>query len=162
LIGESMRSSTPVAVAGASFLAGIHEQIDSDEAYHEVQLVDSNVSPIGSKTNSQRSWLRPVGGFALAASVAAISILGVQNYQQSNQSTTIVADDVPAQMEMASTVDVVKSAADKLNTKSVNEYRQANAHARSFLKRYVDSHMQYASTSTFVPSVRVIAYADYK
>ena len=46
-------------------------------------------------------------------------------------------------------------------TQDKEDYKQANAHARSFLKRYVDSHIQYASASTFVPSVRVIAYADY-
>ncbi len=157
LIGEIMRLRTSVAVADSSFLAGIHEQIDAEPAYHEVQLEDKTTLV----AKNQRSWLRPVGGFALAASVAAISVIGVQNYQQANQSTeTIVTTQGVNEIRPSQVVTVVEDAASKMNVR--HEYRQANAHARSFLKRYVDSHMQYASTSTFVPSVRVIAYADYK
>jgi len=157
LIGETMRSRASVAVADTSFLAGIHEHIDTDPAYHEVQLEDKTAL----EAKNQKSWLRPVGGFALAASVAAISVIGVQNYQQANQSTEIIAttQDVKVIPSQVATT-VIEDVASSMSVN--NEYRQANAHARSFLKRYVDSHIQYASTSTFVPSVRVIAYADYK
>jgi len=160
LIGESMRSRASVAVADTSFLAGIHEQIDAEPAYHEVQLEDKTQTATLVAKN-QRSWLRPVGGFALAASVAAISVIGVQNYQQVDQPTEaiVTTQDVNV-IKPSQVVTVVEDAASNMSVN--NEYRQANAHARSFLKRYVDSHMQYASTSTFVPSVRVIAYADYK
>ncbi len=160
LIGEAMRSRASVAVADTSFLAGIHEQIDAEPAYHEVQLEDkAQTATLVAK--NQRSWLRPVGGFALAASIAAISVIGVQNYQQVDQPTeaTVTVQDVNV-IKPSQVVTVVEDAASNMSVN--NEYRQANAHARSFLKRYVDSHMQYASTSTFVPSVRVIAYADYK
>ncbi len=164
LIGETMRSRTSVAVADASFLAGIHSQIDGEPAYNEVQLEDNKNHAANDTTTvakNQRSWLRPVGGFALAASVAAISVIGVQNYQKDDQSTEaiVMTQDVSV-IDSSQVTAVVEGAASKMNAKS--EYRQANAHARSFLKRYVDSHMEYASTSTFVPSVRVIAYADYK
>ena len=157
LIGETMRSRASVAVADTSFLAGIHEHIDTEPAYHEVQLEDKTAL----EAKNQKSWLRPVGGFALAASVAAISVIGVQNYQQANQPTEIIAttQDVKVIPSQVATT-VIEDVASSMSVN--NEYRQANAHARSFLKRYVDSHIQYASTSTFVPSVRVIAYADYK
>ena len=183
-IGESMRSVTPTAVVGSSFLANIHEQIDSEERYNEVQL-DSLDSPTSSTDlvnhNKQKSWLRPVGGLALAASVAAISVIGVQSYQMGNQqqgdsSTTIALQSEPvlkeplvtkplttsSQAAVATTNNIESTTNKSTDTASNTEYRQANAHARSFLKRYVDSHMQYASTSTFVPSVRVIAYADHQ
>jgi len=165
LIGETMRSRASVAVAGTSFLAGIHAQIDAEPTYHEVQLEDKTQTTNSTTSlvaKNQRSWLRPVGGFALAASVAAISVIGVQNYQQVNQPTEaiVTTQDVNVIKPTQVATTVIEDAASNM---SVNhEYRQANAHARSFLKRYVDSHMQYASTSTFVPSVRVIAYADYK
>jgi len=162
LIGETMRSRTSVAVVDTSFLAGIHAQIDAEPAYHDVQLEDNKTETSNLGAKNQRSWLRPVGGFALAASVAAISIIGVQNYQQANQSTNtiVTTQDINAIKPSQVVTTVVEDAASNMSAN--DEYRQANAHARSFLKRYVDSHMQYASTSTFVPSVRVIAYADYK
>jgi negative regulator of sigma E activity len=174
LIGESMRSTKHATVAGPSFLAGIHEQIVSEDEYHDVQLHDSTSANDASK--QQKSWLRPVGGFALAASFAAIAVMGVQNFQlnnQLNEQATIVASQktqsAQTEIKMAAATPVVEMAPieneqgdTKLNSKlKKQEYSHANTHARSFLKRYVDSHVQYASTSSFVPSVRVIAYADY-
>jgi negative regulator of sigma E activity len=155
-----MRSTKPAVVAGPSFLAGIHDKIAKEDEYHNIQLVDQ----IDSESNQKKSWLRPVGGFALAASFAAVAFVGVQNYQLNNQlsqqtAPTIAAVQTPEATPVASVEDiaVTKEPAQK----TVDQYREANSHARSFLKRYVDSHVQYASTSTFVPSVRVIAYADY-
>jgi len=168
LIGESMRSTKPATVAGPIFLAGIHEQIASEDEYHDVQIHDSTSA--NDATNQQKSWLRPVGGFALAASFAAVAVMGVQNFQLNNQlteqATTISASQISQtkiQMAIATPAVEVAPVENKQGDVQQNkqEYRQANAHARSFLKRYVDSHVQYASTSTFVPSVRVIAYADY-
>jgi len=119
-------------------------------------------------TDQQKSWFRPVGGFALAASFAAIAFMGVQNYQLNNQLSeqTMIMANQASQTEIqtvvaAPVIKVVPANKQGDAKQNTQEYRQANAHARSFLKRYVDSHVQYASTSTFVPSVRVIAYADY-
>jgi len=180
LIGESMRSTNPAIIAGPSFLAGIHEQIALEDEYHDVQVSSSTSANdvTMSQSGLQNSWLRPVGGFALVASFAAIAVMGLQNYQLNNQLTeqskTIIAAQTPVKeaqtVEVAPSVDAVSIAnidnknLDKAKTDAKSqeqEYRQANVHARSFLKRYVDSHVQYASRSTFVPSVRVIAYADY-
>lgn len=179
LIGESMRSTNPATVAGSSFLAGIQDKIAEEDQYHDVHLQNQDLAA-NDGANQQRptssSVLRPVGGFAVAASFAAVAFMGVQNYQLSNQlaekSATIIAfteagkNKKSAQME--SQIAVVKPAAEVAPADIKNDitqdrkvYKQANAHARSFLKRYVDSHIQYASTSTFVPSVRIIAYADY-
>ncbi len=163
-----MRSTKPATVAGPSFLASIHEQIALEDQYHDVQVHDSTSA--NDAANPQKSWLRPVGGFALAASFAAIAVMGVQNFQLNNQlaeqTTTIAATQtLQKEIQTAAATPVVKLAPveNKQENEQQNkqEYRQANAHARSFLKRYVDSHVQYASTSTFIPSVRVIAYADY-
>ncbi len=177
LIGESMRSTNPATVAGPSFLAGLHDKISEEDQYHDVQLQDSAANDeMNQQSSKPSSMLRPVGGFALAASFAAVAFMGVQNYQLGNQlaekSATLVAFTEAAKNEklaqMENQTAVAKSVAELASTDGNNaitqdkkEYKQANAHARSFLKRYVDSHVQYASTSIFVPSVRVIAYADY-
>ena len=66
-----------------SFLASIHEQINNESDYHQVHIEDAQKPAANSG-----SWLRPVGGFALAASFAAIAVIGVQNLQQTNNAQT--------------------------------------------------------------------------
>ena len=172
LIGEAMRSEN-VHIARSDFLLSIHNQINDEEEYHHIEIESQAVQ-------SSRSWLRPIGGFAMAASVAAIALLGFQNYQlQNNQqplqtlasaNTSGVNTKQPktqltaAEMNAAKVVSAADMVAandtkDDANRDSVT-YQQADASTRSYLKRYVDSHMQYAPRA-FVPSVRVIAYADY-
>ncbi len=188
LIGESMRSAnsadTPMPI-GNSFLAGIHEQIDKDSGYNQVHIEDSKQSAANSS-----SWLRPVGGFALAASFAAIAVIGVQNLQESQQKTNSAQTEILAatQLKLKETNAVksqlslaamksatVVSAADMISTESkaviaqvgkkkevaTDGYQPADSRTRVMLKQYVDSHMQFASNTTFVPSVRVISYSDF-
>jgi len=120
--------------------------------------------------------LRPVGGFALAASVAAIAVVGLQNYQQLNQSNEVTGSEQItqtntlkpqkeqlSQSEMDAAITVPASTLIATNDELMTEndtFKHADSQTRSLLKRYVDSHMQYASTASFVPSVRVIAYTD--
>lgn len=202
LIGETLRSgksallTTTASATTSSFLSGIQDQLADEPTYSEVVL--QNNSQQTTKAKNDSSWLRPVGGFAMAASVAALAVIGFQNYfMPSNsvptnnglsQPTEIVAANsiiAPSKMienpvstatntdtiikdklteaEMASAMVVT---ADQLQNKDAQSadattYLKADLQTRSLLKRYVDSHMQYASTTTFVPSVRVIAYSDY-
>jgi sigma-E factor negative regulatory protein RseA len=167
LIGEVMRTGqmAPVAADGG-FLAGIHDKINSEDEYHQVQLEDKQEKP-------SKSWLRPVGGFALAASVAAVSVIGFQNYQQMDKGGFVTASidaQVSSQKDRLSvakmnsatvvSADQLVSNNEQLAMVDKDFYQPADAQTRLLLKRYVDSHMQQASTTAFVPSVRVIAYAD--
>jgi negative regulator of sigma E activity len=171
LIGETMRSASVekhACSAGKSFLAGIHEKIDTEDEYHHIHLGNNN------DVQSQKSWLRPVGGFALAASVAAIAFLGVQNYQLTEKTDlltaslnaksqeSLIAKEIHVTPPVVANIDVDTKPLIEEATFNSEQYGQADSHMRSLLKSYVDSHMQYASHTTFVPSVRVIAYADNK
>ena len=168
LIGEVMRTTEVTATADSGFLAGIHTQIESEDEYHQVELVKATNDSVNDTHNS--SWLRPVGGFALAASVAAIAFFGFQNFQQDNgnmidtglttaANTTPTALDSSDLSEEKMAVATVVSAT-QIASVTANEYQQADARTRMLLKRYVDSHLEYASNTAFVPSVRVIAYAN--
>ena len=182
LIGEVMRTAETTVTADSSFLAGIHAQIETEDEYHHIQLEE----PVNDKSSA--SWLRPVGGFALAASVATVAFLGFQNYQQNDTSSMIAATsatssaiastavstsapttipnasqpDNLAQEERATSAIASTVQVTSVNNETIatNEYHQADARTRMLLKHYVDSHMQYASNTAFVPSVRVIAYAN--
>lgn len=179
LIGETMRASDSMQSQIAtenSFLAGIHEQIDAEETFENVVL-NQNTPNVESN-----SWLKPLGGFALAASVAAVAILVLQNYSILNPSGNLDATIVDSTLESANPSPqtqltqeqmdgAINISADQMSdtrmqsnltneSEPVEIYKQADARTRSLLKRYVDTHMQYAGTAAFVPSVRVIAYAD--
>ncbi|MEE9326627.1 MAG: sigma-E factor negative regulatory protein [Cocleimonas sp.] len=176
LIGETMRSASVeknACSAGTSFLAGIHEKIDAEDEYNQVTVGSNNVESYND-AQSQKSWLRPVGGFALAASIAAIAVLGVQNYQLTKKSDlltaslsaqsqkSLIANTIHVAAPVVANVDVDTALPIDDVTDNSEQYRQADSHVKSLLKSYVDSHMQYATHTTFVPSVRVIAYADNK
>jgi len=173
LIGEMMRTTEATATANSDFLAGIHSQIDAEDDYHQVKLEDKQSA--SANDDNYSSWLKPVGGFALAASVAAVAFFGFQGFQQDdpnaigagmttaeNTATPVHADKGLSEEKMAkaTVISASQSAPPIDTTVAVNDYQQADARTRMLLKRYVDSHMQYASSSALVPSVRVIAYAN--
>jgi negative regulator of sigma E activity len=176
LIKETLHSSETAGVyAGASFLKGIHDKLEDEPAFTSHALEDATTRTARKQTSS---WLRPVGGFAMAASLAALAVIGFQNYvgNPKTENTTAIetlakSANTPTsqltqeQMDSAVLVEPVVASkatgADKSDKLAALGYQQADARTRALLKRYVDSHMQYASTRAFVPSVRVIAYSDY-
>lgn len=164
LIGEVMRTSETTVTATPSFLSGIQDQIETDDDYHQVQ-VSGAVNDDNNNIDKQRksSWIRPIGGFALAASVATVAFLGFQNYQNVNTgavNTELLAAKTSTTNSAVLTENNITIAALSTTTNTAIEYQPADARARTFLKQYVDSHMQYATNTAFVPSVRVIGYAN--
>ena len=172
LIGETMRTGDtekPVLSLGSGFLDGIHEKISEEDEFNEILVgtesqTDIKTSQVAEDkvSNGFFSWLRPVGGFAVAASVGALAFMGVQNMglinNPSSQPSGIVDNSAPTAIVQSAPVIQNDPATSSI---AVNDqYVDADAQTRSMLKRYVDSHMQYATTSSFVPSVRVIAFTD--
>ncbi|KAG1682745.1 hypothetical protein GQR58_010537 [Nymphon striatum] len=167
LIGETMRSGKPASTASTDFLSGIHDQLESEPEYSS-HVLDDHLRE--QNTNQTNSWLRPVGGFAMAASVAALAVIGFQNYfgktdddtkerlSQAEMDSAVVvsADSLPGTMR-AETKLLSAATPEQVGNAELSDatYKQADAQTRSLLKSYVDSHMQYASTSAFVPSIRV-------
>ena len=180
LIGESMRSGQSAITTDSSFLTGIHSEIALDEQYDQVTLdLVSNDNNKKDKAVSNNSWLRPVGGFALAASIAAVAVIGFQNFQAYQQESNVTIAAIQAELkpnltkvaikpkdrlteaEMASAIVI---SADKMTEAQMvsapTKYRQADKRTRSLLKHYVDSHMRHASISAFASSVSVVAFAN--
>ncbi len=137
LIGETMRDEQQCSIVESSFLQGIHDKIDAEPEYSQVQIEQKKVS------NGSPVWARPVVGFAMAASVAALGVIGVQNLMLTGDSEPSIA--VNQQVESA-----VMAAA--------NTYSHPDAKTRNLYKRYLDSHVQYASTTPIMPSVRMVSY----
>lgn len=167
LIGETMRtgeSQNPALMLGSSFLDSIHEQIEQEDQFDEVILdnANSNQAALITAESNSSSMLRPIGGFALAASVGALAFMGLQNVglisKPTTQPTNIVDSSGPTAIVQSAPVNQESSNLELVSDS--DQYVDADAQTRSMLKRYVDSHMQYSTTSAFVPSVRVIAYTD--
>lgn len=172
LIGETIRTGDgekPVLSLGSAFLDGIHKQIELEDEFNEVVIADSDVktNQVAQSENKPTPlpWLRPVGGFAVAASVGALAFMGLQNIgllsSPNSQPSNFVDSSAPTAI-VDSTPVTIKSPETAVDTSIVvnDQYANADAETRAMLKRYVDSHMQYAATSAFVPAVRVIAYTD--
>ena len=170
LIGETMRtadSEKPALALGSGFLDSIHEQIAHEDDFNEVIVGAAlNVTQTSSTQTSASplSWLRPVGGFAVAASFGALAFMGLQNVgvitNPESQPSGIVTNSAPTAIAQSSSLKVPVLAVKEVVSVSNDQYADADSQTRSLLKRYVDSHMQYATTSAFVPSVRTIAYTD--
>jgi len=176
MIGETMRmgeSEKPVQLLGSQFLDSIHEKIAHEDAYNEVVIEsENNTQATQTNTDSNSSWFRPIGGFALAASIGALAIMGLQNTGILNNnsapiestadgsSQTEIANSTPVSLPAENDEALIKKQSEEIAAAIEDQYVEADAQTRAMLKRYVDTHMQYATTSTFVPSVRVIAYTD--
>jgi sigma-E factor negative regulatory protein RseA len=138
LIGEIMRDEQQCNIVESSFLRGIHAAIDAEPDYSHVQIEKKKM------TNESSVWVRPVVGFAMAASVAALGIVGVQTYMLAGNSDTSVAANQQIDSSPVMT--------------ATNTYSYPDAKTRNLYKRYLDSHVQYASIPPVMPSVRMVSY----
>ena len=165
LIGETMRAGEaqqPTLLVGSTFLDSIHQQIEQEDEFNDVILNQDQAKQSNISSQAKTSMFKPIGGFAVAASFGALAFFGLQNVgvleTPAKQPANIVDKSGPTAIVGTAPI---KDSTDSQSVAFVNdEYVEADAQTRSMLKRYVDSHMQYASSSTFVPSVRVIAFTD--
>ncbi|MCK5812681.1 MAG: sigma-E factor negative regulatory protein [Cocleimonas sp.] len=142
LIGETMRDEKQSSIAGSSFLQGIHDEIKAEPEYSHVEVTEKKVS------NGSPVWIRPLTGFAMAASVAAIAFIGLQS------SVTLTGN--------TATPLVVANQQVKATSTMVATTSYPDARTRTLYKRYMDSHAKYDATTPMMPSVRVVSYnADY-
>ncbi len=140
LIGETMRDEKQSIIVGSDFLQGIHDQINEEEStYSHVQVVENKAS------NDDGSWVRPVTGLSVAASVAALAVVGMQSFMSGNNTGASLAD--------ANRSDAIKTLVANVNT-----YKYPDKKTQTLYKRYLDSHIQYASTTSMVPSIRAASY----
>lgn len=138
LIGETMRDEKQSIIIGSDFLQGIHDQINEESTYSHVQVAEKKASNDG-------SWVRPMTGFAVAASVAALAVVGMQSFMSGNNTDSSLAD--------ASRAGAIQTLVAKVNT-----YKYPDKKTQTLYKRYLDSHIQYASTTSMVPSIRAASY----
>ena len=164
LIGEAMRNQSQSAslTADASFLSGISDALADDEPFTSAQEKEPK---------SRRLLNKPMIGYAVAASVAAIAAISFQNYinapGESGNVMTDASSDVKANQAktvMVSSVlpstrstPIIRASNDDFLTGTA--YKAPDAKTRGLMNKYVAHHLQYASSSTLMPRVRAVSYS---
>jgi negative regulator of sigma E activity len=139
LIGETMRDRKQSSIVDSSFLKGIHDELHTEPGYSQVHVAEKKV------INGSPAWARPMVGFAMAASVAAIAIIGVQ-------SSIVLTGGSNSGSSIASNQQQIDTAMTNKLAIHPDEKTQ------DLYKRYLDSHVKFASTTPIMPSVRVASY----
>lgn len=153
LIGESLRAENNDApVMRASFLAGIHDRLDEEDAFDEVLIEEVKEKPAA----NNNTWLKPMLGGALAASVVAVMVVALQQ----NPQTPISSAPIETIAEIN---NVPVTIAEPTVVAKVNNVERpiyvSDQDLRNRLKRYVNNHVKYGSKSAIMPSVRAVGYA---
>lgn len=154
LIGEAMRAGKHEVTVRSDFLAAIHDGIADEPSFDQVLVSEEK----GLADAGRPVWLRPVTGMALAASLAAIAVVGmnVDHLQPSSAKEDAVAEQQYDQPDTAGAQALLASN----DVETVPVYFNHDEAWRKRLKRYVDNHAKYASTSAIMPSVRAVSYAS--
>ena len=151
LIGDVLREPETTQVAGSDFLANIQQQIEKEESYSQVALKPAA---------NQSTWRKQAGSLALAASIAAISVLGVQSLMNSNtagQSAT-TTNVALLKKPVASSNATQKTSTIRLAKNDIAPRQVVDLEQRIKMQRYIVSHIKNASSRTIAPSIRVISY----
>jgi len=152
LIGEAMRNEKSCVTVQPNFLAGIHEKLEEEPIYQDVH--------IKKVANSSKSWFNPVAGMAIAASLAAITVvaLNMNTSTDTTTSTVVASSGISTKPVMAVASVKVNQSAESVGFQET--LSEPDLAWRKRLKKYVNSHVKYASTSAIMPSIRAASYAS--
>ncbi|HED15202.1 MAG TPA: hypothetical protein ENI64_00055 [Gammaproteobacteria bacterium] len=139
LIRDAMQNHLPVHVD-----AGLSQRISAAMEDEPEYLPDEESSPV-------RQWLRPLAGFAVAASVAMMAVLGLQNITQPGVS--------PVLPELAS----VKTQPPLIQTVSTNGLRwNVQPAIASRLNGYLVNHNESVSSTQLQGMLHYARIAGYE
>ena len=163
LIADVMRNDVDVT----SFMdvsAAVHRAIDAEETYG---AVPEKAKPGAGRRVDFTSWLRPLSGMAIAASVAMVTVVvfrtaDTQSVVPANQ----LAADSSVQQQTVQAADIVPVNADllrQLRVVSVNGDQPDSALRTQQLNEYLMNHSGYAGQNTvqgMMPYVRVASHGS--
>ncbi len=171
LIGEAMRGGLP-KVVDSGFANRVMREIDAEPALHVDHPVDF------ARVHSR--WMRPVAGFAMAASVAVVSVLAIQSMMGLGQQggadrradtavpvrekAPVVVEVTPPVIEPAQRVVVVEppiASASSLPAVVVAEQAPPptpSAETVARINSYIVNHSEHAAAQGMLPRARVVGY----
>lgn len=162
LMGDVMRDE----LDQSSFMdisSAVHRAIENEPAYNENEVLASK--PLKSKSTSGisellSSWMKPLTGMAVAASVAMVTLLTFNTVQNSDSTDPAiqVAQNQPASTNLqrvnSEIARNVRVASTLDTSKSTEQQKQLN--------EYMMQHSGYASQSTMQGMMPYVRAADVK
>lgn len=168
MIGDVMRGDIGSQV-DTGFTDRVMQNIRAEET-HSIQA---------EKISKPRSWAKPVAGLAMAASVAAVSILALQFMTQSGTGTAVnVANtdqastpagiqQVAVQKQAQTLAELPKATADnslvrQVNTTDVKQLGEIQNIPLTDprMDSYLATHAEYASRPGMLSRVRIVGYSS--
>ena len=135
------------------------EAIDSDLAARVSSSIENEPFILVPETTSKNAFLKPLAGFAIAASVATMAILGIQ---QSEERTTVQEQQVVSftpQNAVNTNVAQHVSLAKPMEA----QLRQVKANARARLNSYLVNYNEYRTNSGFqgmLPYAKTVTFEN--
>jgi sigma-E factor negative regulatory protein RseA len=138
LIGDVMRNNI-AALSTTDLRAGISQQIEQEPA----------VSTLKPKASMNTRMMKPVAGMAIAASVAAMAIIGLQNLGQGESPLT----DVPRLAQAPSTAPLQRVSGTRWDMQQPETEMRLNG--------YLVNHSEYTSNISLQGMINYARIAGY-
>ena len=163
LMSDAMRDEVD-AISFMDVSAAVHRAIDKEDTY--VASV-SNTSVSVNRKFDFSSWLRPLSGMAIAASVAMVTVVSFRTVEtESSAGVPQLATETQTQQDYIQVTDVLPVNSDltkQARVVSVNAEQQNSALRAQQLNEYLMDHSGYAGQNAvqgMMPYVRVVSYGS--
>ena len=149
---ELKRSWRNFHLIGAALRDQLPECLDAHLAERVSTAIARDAASASGGSRSYRNWqglLKPVAGFAIAASVAVIAVLGVRHFEPGAGQGPVIAT-APVTSPERGYVRVGSGDRESRSTRTAD-----------YLSRYLVSHNEYAASSGMrgmLPYVRIVGY----
>ena len=146
-----------------SLQQNLPEAIDTDLAARISARIQDEPTILAPRPTTNSRLLKPVAGFAIAASVAAMAILGIQQNREEGpgiQQQQVVSFTPRATVN--STAIIQQTA---LNTPAEAQLRKVKANTNARLNSYLVNYNEYRKNSDFqgmLPYVRTVTFENNK
>ncbi len=136
------------------------DRVDLDLANRVKKAIQSEPTVLAPSSHSSH-YLKPVMGFAIAASVAVVAILGIQQTSQT-PSLSVPSQQIAKQSSVSTEQQLASNIVEQEKTLPVQQLpASANIDAGSRLNRYLVNYNEYranAGMQGMLPYVRIVSY----
>lgn len=181
LVRDIMQGESPSNYLGSDFSAGVMEALDDDAT--PVLLPETNVVAIDfaakqTTSKSSRTWMRPVVGLAIAASVAMVSVVGLRTLQEPSAAglPLVVSNEQETEFisESSGSPLAFQSTTNNANFKRVNntgtywivdEEKIRNSELEAHLNSYLSDHIEFATMRNvggMLPYSKLVGYDEIR
>ncbi len=139
----------------------VHEYTTRNLAASISQQLEQEPVVLAPKARKTVSWQRPLAGFAIAASVALVAVLGVRNIDSGNGTAPVQVAQLETPASVTVTPDPQALISPQSSSPATVEFVAAgpdNNPSGARLKSYLVNHYERKSNFGMLPYVRMIGY----